>query len=284
MSIFQTSDKFKSIGEFREEIDRVAKYDGQTPLYKFLDPQLNDIFMGGLARPDSTNIILIYGPSGVGKTLFATNIVVSALKERKRVTYMMLEDDPGEIGNRLDKILGSKNITNKIPPLILNILSPDITPEHYEQSDALEQVDYYFKCGFDLVILDHIQFLFESTAKERDEWVRQRIFIQKLNRVVKKHKKSLVIIAHVHKGAKNEGMELDAVTGSNSVPQVATKAFGIWRQDGDLYLKMTKSRYSKPVFEEIPIIIDEKGTLRYKNNIDNRTDEEKERDKRIANL
>ena len=57
--------------------DNEAQF-GITPEYKFFDDKLNEIFCGGLSKPNATNIILIYGASGVGKSLFSLNVIASA--------------------------------------------------------------------------------------------------------------------------------------------------------------------------------------------------------------
>ena len=223
---------------------------GITPESKFFDDKLNEIFCGGLSKPNATNIILIYGASGVGKSLFSLNVIASAIREHKKFAHILLEDDPEESLIRLRKIIPQKEID--VAPHIL--ISGDNISVQFTQEEALELInDLYENFNVDIIILDHIQFLFEATANgsQDNEWIRQRTFVQEINKVVKKYKKTIVLISHVKKGA---DMSLDSTTGSNSIPQVATKAIAIYRNEQkNLCLRQEKSRYTKPYFEEIPI-------------------------------
>ena len=63
---------------------------GTTSEYKFFDDKLNEIFCGGLSKPNATNIILVYGASGVGKSLFSLNIIASAIREHKKFAHILL--------------------------------------------------------------------------------------------------------------------------------------------------------------------------------------------------
>jgi RecA-family ATPase len=222
---------------------------GLTPEYKFFDPKLNDIFCGGLSKPNATNIILIYGATGVGKSLFSLNIIASAIKEHKKFAHILLEDDPEESLIRLRRIIPQKEINTSQHILV----SGESIAVRFTEEEALELFDDLYKhFAVDIIILDHIQFLFEATATDvENEWIRQRSFVQEINKIVKKYKKTIVLISHVKKGA---DMTLDSTTGSNSIPQVATKAIAIYRDESkQLCLRQEKSRYTKPYFDKIPI-------------------------------
>lgn len=235
---------------YAAKADKNESQFGITPEYKFFDEKLNEFFCGGLSKPNATNIILIYGSSGVGKSLFSLNVIASAIREKKKFAHILLEDDPEESLIRLRKIIPQKEID--VAPHIL--ISGENLNVSFTQEEALELFeDLYKNFQVDIIILDHIQFLFEATANGSmdNEWVRQRTFVQEINRIVKKYKKTIVLISHIKKGA---DMSLDSTTGSNSIPQVATKAIAIYRNESrQLCLRQEKSRYTKPYFEEIPI-------------------------------
>lgn len=255
---------------YTAEADKNEAEFGRTTDYAFYDDKLNEIFCGGLAKPNATNIILVYGASGVGKSLISLNIIASAIREHKKFAHILLEDDPHESLIRLRKIIDpdSKINADRIINTSQHILiGPDDVGTKFSQEEALELFEQLFKeLSVDIVILDHIQFLFEATATSvENEWIRQRTFVQEINRIVKKYKKTIVLISHVKKGA---DMGLDSTTGSNSIPQVATKAIAIYRDEHKkLYLRQEKSRYTRPYFDEIPIKFTN-FVVQYDDNID----------------
>ena len=249
-----------SYGNHKWEADEADASGDLTPMYKFFDPKLNGYFAGGIAKPNATNIVLIFWTSGVGKSLFALNIIASAIREKKKFAHIILEDDTGEMLRRLRKIIPYEEIVKSD-----HILIPSSQIKtHFDQKEALELFENLFKEHFvDIIILDHIQFLFEASAagSQENEWIRQRLFVQELNRVVKTYKNTLVIVSHVKKGA---DMTLDSTTGSNSIPQVATKAYAIYRNASkQLCIRQEKTRYTKPFFDEIPIRFDKNLRMWY---------------------
>lgn len=234
---------------------------GRTPLYKFFDPKINELLGGGLAKPNATNIILVYGGTGVGKTLLTLNILASAIREKKRFGHILLEDDVEEIYNRFKRIVDKPSDIFK---QYHALLGPEKTKEQFTQQEALNYLEWWYRdLGIDIIVLDHIQFMFESSAdgSQDNEWIRQRKFVQEINALVKKYKRTLVLVSHVKKGA---DMSLDSTTGSNAIPQVATKTLAIYRNaTGQLCLKQDKTRYTKPYFDEIPIRFDNRFRLQY---------------------
>lgn len=205
--------------------------------------------------------------SGVGKTLLTLNIITSAIKENKKICHLLLEDDPGAAVYNLIQMNGEEVIKNYKDKNYF--LGPDKMKDQYTKDDALIFIESALKAGFDLVVIDHIQFMFEATATQKDEWMQQRVFIRQLNRIVKQYKKTVVIVSHVNKTAMQNNYSLDSTTGSNSIGQVATKALMIYRDENKiLRLKQEKSRYTKPYFEQIPIKFDKNLIVRYDREID----------------
>lgn len=249
-----------SYSNHRVDADKVSKDFGRTPMYSFFDPKLNEFFSGGLAKPNATNIILVFGQSGVGKSLFTLNILASAIREKKKFAHLILEDDAAEMLERFRKIVPEREIYASDHIL----LSERDFKEHFDQNEALELFENLYKDHFvDIIVLDHIQFLFEASAdgSQENEWIRQRRFVQELNRIVKTYKKTLVLVSHIKKG---QEIGLDSTTGSNSIPQVATKAISIFRDENkQLCIKQEKSRYTKPYFDKIPIRFDRNLRLLY---------------------
>lgn len=234
---------------YKEDADKNEATFGKTPSFKFADDKINECLRGGLAKPNATNIILVYGATGIGKSLISLNICASAIREKKKFALILLEDDASEALIRLRKFVPEQEIY-KSPHVILG--EKDIKVK-FTRREALELFeDLIVNQSVDIIILDHIQFMFEATAESSEnEWIRQRNFVQEINNLFKRYKKALVLVSHIKKG---EDFNLNSTTGSNALPQVATKALGIYRdKKGEMFLQMSKSRYTQPYFNDIPI-------------------------------
>ena len=246
-----------------------SKNYGKTTLYKFIDDEINNRIGGGISMPNATNIILIYGVSGSGKSTVALNIIASAIRIHKKNALLLLEDDPGIATYKLMKMVGEQTLQQARD--YSSIFGPDQVKTSYSKKDALELIEKLFKDGYDLVVIDHLQFLFEATSEPKDEYQAQRVFIRELNRISKIYQKTIVLVSHVNKTAQSMGYSLDSTTGSNSVGQVATKALAIYRnEDKQLCMRLEKSRYTKNYWDDIPIEFDENFNLVYDRNIDNK--------------
>ena len=189
-----------------------------------------------------------------GKSIIGLNVIASAMAQDKKVGIMILEDDPADAYNRLSFII-DKTIIDRSRHAII---SDDQLHESFTLDDVCNHIEQWFlQEDYDIIILDHIQFLFESavTEKQNEEWNRQRIFMRKLNKIMKKCGKTLIIVSHVNKSSDATGS--NKIQGSGSLAQAATKILEL-RVDSHGYksLVMHKTRFTKFNNTPIPIRFD----------------------------
>ena len=100
---------------------------------------------------------------------------------------------------------------------------------------------------FVVLILDHLQFLFESIDQEKnhDQIFTQRYLMRKINKIVKLRGKTLICVSHVNKGSEKDNNPLDLVIGSSSLVQAATNVIYIKNDEDGIRIQMPKSRYTK---------------------------------------
>ena len=243
--------------KYKEDAEFAKTSWGKTELFPFFDDKINEKIGGGLAKEGTANLILTLGKSGIGKSVIAANIVVSALLQGKFVEYEVLEDSGGDTLVRLEKIAGKNKDILYSKKLILN--AEKELNESYTQKDVMDRIRLCYEKGVDLVVIDHIQFMFEMTAGTNlaNEWNRQRMFVRELNYLAKTYKKSLLLVSHVNKTSEKEGISLDLAAGSSAVPQIATKILYLSRNDeGHLQLHLLKSRYTANYWDPIPVKFD----------------------------
>jgi RecA-family ATPase len=96
----------------------------------------------------------------------------------------------------------------------------------------------------DLILLDHLQFAFEGAEAIRgeNEYIAQRVFMQKLNQLMKRVKKTIILVSHTNKGL---GKGMDKIVGSGSIAQAATKVIEVSKDEGNTILTLHKSRFTK---------------------------------------
>lgn len=92
-SVFEPLDP-KIIADPNKAVDTMYAGDPQPTGYSRIDDRLRD---KGL-RGHST---IIFGPTGGGKTALTLNIAINCLRRGGRVVWITLDDDPGEISERI---------------------------------------------------------------------------------------------------------------------------------------------------------------------------------------
>lgn len=246
--------------DFAEEAEKLRASWGKTDLFSTGLNRLDKYLGGGYGRNNGYEIVVLFGPTGVGKSLVGLNLLRQPLIDGQRIGLMALEDDGPDVFLRFTDIIG-KAATREFIMQGDNVHS--MPPEDLLQSwvldDLLKLIEEWFTTReLDVILLDHLQFAFEGaeTIKGENEYAAQRVFMQKLNQLMKKLKKTIIIVNHVNKDARSKGM--NKIVGSGSIAQAGTKVIEIYKEDGDTLLHLWKSRFTPT--PEYPCILKLNGT------------------------
>lgn len=236
------------IRDYYEKAKSLKATWGQTDLYSTGHSPLDMYLGGGYGRRNGYEIVLLFGATGVGKSTVGLNFLKEPIKAGVNIGLMVLEDDMADVSNRLHKILGDDEYLKMNNNRNVRCIPEDDLSRSWNLRDVIEYIEYWFEEGIDLILLDHLQFLFENAEAIRgeNEYINQRIFMQKLNQLVKRSGKTVILVSHQHKDNKSKGM--DKIVGSGSIAQAATKVIEV-AEDTEmidhLWITMHKSRFTK---------------------------------------
>ncbi len=233
---------------------------GKTDLYstgdQILDEYLGNSFTGGYGRKDGYEILTILGDTGMNKSTFATSIILDPASKGTQIAYFALEDDPKDVVRRI-LIMCDMN-EEKARTITNNIL---FMPESdgYTLDSMAEAIEKIFDV-VDIIVIDPLQFIFEASVAEKGEteFNRQRLFMRKMNNLMKHTNKTLIIVSHTGKGGgKDARTGVDRIIGSSAVAQVSTKVIEINRkEDGLQGIRLWKSRFTPYRFCGVQIRLD----------------------------
>lgn len=228
----------------RKEIESALIHAGRTDLYHFRDPKLDEFFFGGFGSQSAFTFYIVTGKTNTGKSLFVQNMIAGIVEKGVRWGYLVLEDSRVDTLSRLERIVGREKLrhSNKI------IETEEDVEDLYSVDDALDHIEYLFDVeNCDVVIIDHLQFLFESLDQDKnyDQIFTQRFLMRKMNKSVKIRNKTLICVSHVNKGSEKDNSPLDLVIGSSSLVQAATNVIYIKNDEDGIRVQMPKSRYTK---------------------------------------
>lgn len=250
------------IGDFYEDAMELKKTYGKTNLFSTGHPDLDLYLGGGFGRPGGYEIVLLYGPTGVGKSTVALNMLAPAIVEGVKVGLLVLEDDMADVSLRFAEIIEQPAYDAMNQRNSVRCLPKEALTKSWKLNDLLEYIEAWFVDEkIDLILLDHLQFVFESAESIRgeNEYIAQRIFMQKLNQLMKRTKKTIILVSHINKANGAKGM--DRVVGSGAITQAATKVISIKedRVPDTIQINMLKSRFTKkPGFHWCMTLIDSK--------------------------
>jgi predicted ATP-dependent serine protease len=123
----------------------------------------------------------------------------------------------------------------------------DLT-KSWNLDDLLKLIEEWFmERELDVILLDHLQFAFEGaeSIKGENEYASQRVFMQRLNQMIKRVKKTIILVSHINKNAQLKGM--GKIVGSGAIAQAGTKVIEVSEDDMDFCLRlyMRKSRFTQ---------------------------------------
>jgi len=200
---------------------------GKTDLYstgdQILDEYLGNSFSGGYGRKDGYEVITIFGGTGMNKSTFATSIILEPARKGTKIAYFALEDDPKDVVRRILVMCSmdeekTREITNNI------LFMPE--SDGYTLDAMADAIEKIFDVA-DIVVVDPLQFIFEASVAEKGEteFNRQRLFMRRMNNIMKHTNKTLIIVSHTGKsgGGKDSKQGVDRIIGSSAIAQVSTK-------------------------------------------------------------
>lgn len=236
------------IGDFYEKAKALKATWGRTDLYTTGHSALDGYLSGGYGRKDGYEIVLLYGPTGVGKSTVALNFMAPAIKKGTKVGLLVLEDDMADVSNRLSQVLNEEDYRKMNGNQTVRCLPEDALTKSWNLKDLLQYIEDWFNEGIELILLDHVQFAFENaeSVKGENEYIAQRVFMQQLNQLMKKTKKTIILVSHMNKATGAKGM--DRIVGSGALSQAATKVIEITEEkdmQDTLRLNLMKSRFTK---------------------------------------
>ena len=242
-----------------EEAKKASEEWGRTDLYSTGDPILDEYLgnsqTGGYGRRSAYEIITIFGDTGMNKSTFASSLIIDPASKGTTVAYFALEDDPKDVVSRLMKQCDDEEQLNKV---LENVL---FMPENdgYTLDMMAEAIENIFSIA-DIVVIDPLQFIFEASVAEKGEteFNRQRLFMRRMNNVMKHTNKTLIIVSHTGKGGGKDGRTgVDRIIGSSAVAQVSTKVIEINRKDDGLHgIRLWKTRFTPYRFSGVQIRLD----------------------------
>lgn len=245
--------------DFAEEAAKLRQTWGRTDLFlasnragrgREGDPNFNRYLGGGYGRRDGYEIVLLYGDTGVGKSTVGLNFLQDPIEQDKRVGLLVLEDAGADVFIRLSNILGVEGSKKYIMGSDnIHFMPQEDLVKSWNLDDLLKLIEEWFvERRIDVIFLDHLQFAFEGaeSIKGENEYISQRIFMQKLNQLMKKMNKTIILISHVNKANNAKGMA--KIVGSGSIAQAGTKVIEVMEDEdmgeGALKIWMRKSRFT----------------------------------------
>ena len=177
------------------------------------------------------DLSIIFGQSGVGKTIFAMQIARYIAESGKRLLYVDCEMTPRQLGNRYE--------TPNFPPTFLRA---EMDREHPAE-DVLKGIEEVAVANHvEVVFIDNITALGQSLDRSADAGA----LMASLNTLKKKYNWTLVVLNHVPKMfSGNVPLSLSAMQGSAKINQLIDDAIGIAQSSIDsnlVYVKQCKWR------------------------------------------
>jgi len=233
------------IGDFAADAEKLKMTYGSTSRFTSGNDGLDEYLGSGFGRVDGYEVVLLYGSTGIGKSLVALNMLAENIKKGERIGLLVLEDDAADVSVRLSFILDKSAYERMNAERNVLCLPTDALMKSWKLDELLEYIENWFvNQKVDLILLDHLQFAFEGAEAIRgeNEYIAQRVFMQKLNQLMKRVKKTIILVSHTNKGM---GKGMDKIVGSGSIAQAATKVIEVGKEDDILQLTMHKSRFTK---------------------------------------
>lgn len=257
--------ELKNALDYLEEARSSVGSRGVTDLYSFGDGLIDEYMGGGWGRCNGYELLCLFGNTGCNKSTFLSQMVITAAARGAEVAYMALEDEMYDVINRIDtqiSVPGRPDDEEKLKKDILDKIDFSVENDGYTLDVLGNAIENLF-CTHDVVVIDPIQFVFEASIVEKpdSEYSRQRVFMRRLNNIMKKTGKTLVFVSHTNKTTSKGGDYDDGmgrIQGSGALQQICTKVIEINRtQEGLRSLRLLKTRFTRHRRSPIQIVLHE---------------------------
>lgn len=200
------------------------------------------------------DLSIIFGQSGIGKTIFAMQIARYIAENGKRVLYVDCEMTPRQLGNRYE--------TANFPPTFLRAEMDRERPA----KDVLKGIEEVAVANHvEVVFIDNITALGQSLERSSDGG----ILMASLNSLKKKYNWTLVVLNHVPKMfSGNVPLSLSAMQGSAKLNQLIDDGIGIAQSAIDsnlVYVKQCKWRNGELTMSADHVVLFERRKDKYGN-------------------
>jgi replicative DNA helicase len=231
---------------------KITREENKKFILSFGVPYL-DHALGGILK---TDVVLLAGKSGQGKSEMAVQISLANAMAGKTVYHFALEAEKDEIANRVGykalvrRLYQSKFYSSEKPNFLEWILGRQdhlvgkFENEVAEELRALSNfrvvyrneqftIEDFEKClmaakhDADLIVLDHLHYLDFDDENENQAYKR---IVKKIRTLALEYSKPIVLVAHVRKGdrrAKELVPGVEDIHGSSDIFKIATKAITI---------------------------------------------------------
>ena len=177
------------------------------------------------------DLSIIFGQSGIGKTIFAMQIARYIAESGRRLLYVDCEMTPRQLGNRYE--------TANFPATFLRA---EMDREHPAEDVLMGIEEVAVANHVEVVFIDNITALGQSLDRSADAGA----LMASLNTLKKKYNWTLVVLNHVPKMfSGNVPLSLSAMQGSAKINQLIDDAIGIAQSSIDsnlVYVKQCKWR------------------------------------------
>lgn len=194
-------------------------------------------------------LIVIFGHTNHGKSLFAQNITVNLAKQGVPTMFVGLEMSRAENTSRFMNIYGFKDIQTDITGkanefVALPIIYPKVDDIDFRQVDGM--VAQGVKEGVKLVVLDHLHYFSRGGENENGEI---GMLVNEFKKVARRNNVVLILISHIVKLDEDISPKPIHLRGSSFIAQDADQLLSVYRdpegEQHQLHVKIHKNRNRK---------------------------------------
>lgn len=243
--------------DFADEAELLRDTFGQTDLFSTGAPELDKYLGGGFGRKNGYEIVVLFGPTKIGKSTVGLNFVADAIRRGQRVGIMNLEDDGPDVFLRLCRIVGKAAAEQYVlQGTTVHLMSPKAVEKQWKLGELIVHLgDWFAHRELDLIILDHIQFAFENADFGNDnEYRAQRAFMRDLNGLMRKVKKTIILVSHINKSPASKGV--NQIVGSGGIAAAGTKLLEVSKDGRHLAIQEHGSRFTFTPDEPSYVMLD----------------------------